>query len=136
MDAAREDTEEEKGAPIGVGTVAAAGLAAITLYLLGVVCHRLFGLPAPVAMLFLAVLAKLTSAVSPHLQQSGFVVYKFFSMAVTFRDAEPATSPFSRPPIPCNSCLLPRSLPASEVRSLIPCNTHAKTFIGIRQENL
>ena len=34
MDAAREDTEDEKGAPIGVGTVAAAGLAAITLYLL------------------------------------------------------------------------------------------------------
>jgi len=29
-------------------------------------------------MLFLAVLAKLTSAVSPHLQQGGMVVYKFF----------------------------------------------------------
>ena len=84
MDTARDDTEDEKGAPIDVGTVAAAGLAAITLYLLGVMCHRLFGLPAPVAMLFLAVLAKLTSAVSPHLQQGGFVVYKFFSTAVTY----------------------------------------------------
>src|SRR5205807_1268882 len=73
-----------KGAPIDVGTVAAAGLAAITLYLMGVMCHRLFGLPAPVAMLFLAVLAKLTHAVSPHLQQGGFVVYKFFSTAVTY----------------------------------------------------
>ena len=41
-------------------TIAAAGLTAITLYLLGVMCHRLFGLPAPVAMLFLAVVAKLT----------------------------------------------------------------------------
>ena len=60
------------------------GLAAITLYLLGVLAHRLFGLPAPVAMLFLAVLAKLTSAVSPHLQEGGFVVYKFFSTAVTY----------------------------------------------------
>src|SRR5262249_56441916 len=49
-----------------------------------VMCHRLFGLPAPVAMLFLAVLAKLTHAVSPHLQQGGFVVYKFFSTAVTY----------------------------------------------------
>jgi 2-hydroxycarboxylate transporter family len=136
MDAAREDTEDEKGAPIGVGTVAAAGLAAITLYLLRRHVPPTVWLPAPVAMLFLAVLAKLTSAVSPHLQQGGFVVYKFFSMAVTFRDAEPATSPFSRPPIPCNSCLLSRSLPASEVRSLRPCNTHAKNFIGIRQENL
>ena len=84
LDTTSEDTHDEKGAPIDVGTVAAAGLAAITLYLLGVMCHRLFGLPAPVAMLFLAVLAKLTSAVSPHLQQGGFVVYKFFSTAVTY----------------------------------------------------
>src|SRR6478672_11177341 len=76
--------QDETGAPIDVGTVAAAGLTAITLYLLGIMCHRLFGLPAPVAMLFLAVLAKLTHAVSPHLQQGGFVVYKFFSTAVTY----------------------------------------------------
>jgi malate:Na+ symporter len=79
-----EQAVDEKGAPIDVSTVAAAGLAAITLYLLGVMCHRLFGLPAPVAMLFLAVLAKLTSAVSPHLQKGGLVVYKFFSTAVTY----------------------------------------------------
>src|SRR5437879_6028618 len=80
--------------PLAVGSVAAGivgtlvgtllGLAAITLYLMGVMCHRLFGLPAPVAMLFLAVIAKLTSAVSPHLQRGGFVVYKFFSTAVTY----------------------------------------------------
>jgi malate:Na+ symporter len=84
MDTAKQDAEDEAGAPIDVGTVAAAGLTAITLYLLGIMCHRLFGLPAPVAMLFLAVLAKLTHAVSPHLQQGGFVVYKFFSTAVTY----------------------------------------------------
>jgi malate:Na+ symporter len=84
MDPAREDAEDETGAPIDVGTIAAAGLAAITLYLLGVMCYRLFGLPAPVAMLFLAVIAKLVSAVPPHLQRGGFVVYKFFSTAVTY----------------------------------------------------
>ena len=84
MDPTRQDAEDETGAPIDVGTIAAAGLAAITLYLLGVMCYRLFGLPAPVAMLFLAVLAKLISAVPPHLQQGGFVVYKFFSTAVTY----------------------------------------------------
>jgi malate:Na+ symporter len=84
MDPTREDAVDEKGGPLDVGTVAAAGLCAITLYLLGVMCYRLFGLPAPVAMLFLAVVAKLTSAVSPHLQQGGFVVYKFFSTAVTY----------------------------------------------------
>ena len=84
MDPAQEDAVDEKGSPLDVSTVAAAGLSAITLYLLGVMCYRLFGLPAPVAMLFLAVLAKLSSAVSPHLQQGGFVVYKFFSTAVTY----------------------------------------------------
>ena len=84
MDPAREEVEDETGGFMDVSTIAAAGLAAITLYLMGVMCHRLFGLPAPVAMLFLAVLAKLTSAVSPHLQQGAFVVYKFFSTAVTY----------------------------------------------------
>ncbi|MGC2316435.1 MAG: 2-hydroxycarboxylate transporter family protein, partial [Bradyrhizobium sp.] len=64
MDSTREEVASETGGPMDVSTVAAAGLAAITLYLMGVMCHRLFGLPAPVAMLFLAVLAKLTSAVS------------------------------------------------------------------------
>ena len=47
-------------------------------------CHKLFGLPAPVAMLFIAVIVKLTQAVSPPLQQGAFVVYKFFSTAVTY----------------------------------------------------
>jgi malate:Na+ symporter len=84
MELAGEDDGAETEAHIDVGTVAAAGLAAITLYLLGVMCHRLFGLPAPVAMLFLAVLAKLTSAVSPRLERGGMVVYKFFSTAVTY----------------------------------------------------
>jgi malate:Na+ symporter len=84
MDPVKEEVASETGGPMDGSTVAAAGLAAITLYLLGVMCHRLFGLPAPVAMLFLAVVAKLTSAVSPHLQQGGFVVYKFFSTAVTY----------------------------------------------------
>jgi Na+/citrate or Na+/malate symporter len=84
MDLASKDDAPEREILMDASTVAAAGLAAITLYLLGVMCHRLFGLPAPVAMLFLAVLAKLTSAVSPHLQQGGLVVYKFFSTAVTY----------------------------------------------------
>src|SRR5207249_264680 len=74
LDPADETTADEKGGQIDVSTVAAAGLAAITLYLMGVMCHRLFGLPAPVAMLFLAVVAKLASAVSPHLQKGGMVV--------------------------------------------------------------
>src|SRR2546423_5537554 len=39
MDSMHEEAVDEKGAPIDVSTVAAAGLAAITLYLMGVMCH-------------------------------------------------------------------------------------------------
>ena len=44
----------------------------------------LFGFPAPVVMLVIAVLLKLTRAVSPTLQVGAFHVYKFFSTAVTY----------------------------------------------------
>jgi CCS family citrate carrier protein len=64
--------------------IAAAGLTAIALYMAGLLCHRLFNFPAPVAMLFIAVLFKLGRVVSPQLQQGSFVVYKFFSTAVTY----------------------------------------------------
>jgi malate:Na+ symporter len=76
--------QEEIAGNMDVSTIAAAGIVAVSLYLVGVMCHSLFGLPAPVAMLFIAVLVKLTSAISPRLQQGAFVVYKFFSTAVTY----------------------------------------------------
>jgi Na+/citrate or Na+/malate symporter len=77
---------EEKAATSAVdaGAIAAAGVTAIALYLLGTACFKLFGLPGPVAMLFLAVLVKLTRAVPPSLQLAGQTVYKFFSTAVTY----------------------------------------------------
>lgn len=67
-----------------VGGVAAAGITAITLYMVGLMCFRLFDFPAPVAMLFIAVMFKLWRVVSPQLQQGSHVVYKFFSTAVTY----------------------------------------------------
>ena len=79
-----DPSHEEISAHMDVTHIAAAGITALTLYLLGVMCHRLFGLPAPVAMLFIAVVVKLTQAVSPQLQEGAFVVYKFFSTAVTY----------------------------------------------------
>ena len=69
---------------VDVTHIAAAALVAITLYLLGLVCFRLTGLPAPVAMLMLAVVVKLSRGVSPQLQQGSFVVYQFFAKAVTY----------------------------------------------------
>ena len=79
-----EGGEEQAVGHVGASTIAAAGLTAIALYLLGVLCHHLIGLPAPVAMLFLAVLAKLTRAVSPELQQGGLVVYEFVRTNMTY----------------------------------------------------
>ncbi|CAN5424775.1 citrate/malate transporter CimH [soil metagenome] len=76
--------EETMPDRMDISHIAAAGLTAITLYLVGVMCHRLFNFPAPVAMLFLAVAFKLSGAVSPQLKQGSFVVYKFFSTAVTY----------------------------------------------------
>jgi malate:Na+ symporter len=77
---------EEKAAASAVdpGAIAAAGVTAIALYLLGTACFKLFGLLGPVAMLFLAVLVKLTRAVPPSLQLAGQTVYKFFSTAITY----------------------------------------------------
>ena len=76
--------QEEITGHMDVTHIAAAGVTALTLYVVGIMCHRLFGLPAPVAMLFIAVIVKLTQAVSPQLEQGAFVVYKFFSVSVTY----------------------------------------------------
>ena len=67
-----------------IANIAAAGITSISLYMVGMMCFRLFDFPAPVAMLFVAVMFKLSRLVSPQLQQSAFIVYKFFSTAVTY----------------------------------------------------
>ncbi len=77
-------TELAKASIVAVEHIAAAGMIAITFYILGILVHNLTGLPAPVGMLFLAVLAKLTYAVSPKLEDGARTVYHFFSTAVTY----------------------------------------------------
>jgi CCS family citrate carrier protein len=76
--------EEDEGDDVDVTTIAAAVVTAVTLYLIGALSQRLFGFPAPVTMLVLAVGLKLARAVSPSLQLGAFHVYKFFSTAVTY----------------------------------------------------
>lgn len=83
-DIGKEGDKENAGGPVGAGTIAAAGLTAITLYLLGVICYHLFGLPAPVGMLFFAVLIKLTRAISPELQRGDRVVFDFVRTTMTY----------------------------------------------------
>jgi malate:Na+ symporter len=67
-----------------VTDIVAAGLFAISLYLLGLLCNKLFGLPAPVSMLFITVVIKLARAVSPQLQAGSFFVFRFFQVGVTY----------------------------------------------------
>ena len=79
-----ERTETAVGRVPDMSTIGAALVTAVTLYLVGVLGQRLFDFPAPVTMLFLAVVLKLTQAVSPDLQQGAYQVYRFFSTVVTY----------------------------------------------------
>lgn len=75
-----QDTE----AKTDVTTLASGALLAVLLYMLGMLGQKMIGLPAPVGMLFLAVLLKLVNGVSPRLQEGSQMVYKFFRTAVTY----------------------------------------------------
>jgi len=75
--------EEFSGKP-DVNSLACGALLAILLYMVGMLGQRLIGLPAPVGMLFAAVVLKLVNGVSPTIQQGSMVVYKFFRTAVTY----------------------------------------------------
>jgi malate:Na+ symporter len=76
--------QEQFTESVDVSHIAAAGMTAVALYLLGLIVYRLVGVPAAVAMLFLAVLAKLAQVISPQIQQGAYVVYQFFARAVTY----------------------------------------------------
>lgn len=84
LDLAAMEPPEDAASSSDITAIAAAGLTAVVLYLLGVMLFHLIGLPAPVAMLFLAVAAKLGSAVSPRLQSGGLVVYRFVRIGMTY----------------------------------------------------
>jgi Na+/citrate or Na+/malate symporter len=77
---AREDLPRD----LHINEIVAAGLFAISLYLLGLLCNKLFGLPAPVSMLFITVLVKLARLVPPELQAGSFFVFRFFQVGVTY----------------------------------------------------
>jgi malate:Na+ symporter len=82
-----ENPEAAEGGPAlvpDVQTVAAAVVTAVGLYLVGVLGQRLFEFPAPVTMLFLAVILKLGRLVSPGLEAGAHRVFRFFQVAVTY----------------------------------------------------
>jgi Na+/citrate or Na+/malate symporter len=76
-------TDEFEGNP-GVNALACGALLAILLYMVGMLGQKWIGLPAPVGMLFAAVLVKLANGVSPTIQHGSMTVYKFFRTAVTY----------------------------------------------------
>ncbi|WP_115719886.1 2-hydroxycarboxylate transporter family protein [Gallaecimonas mangrovi] len=67
-----------------VSTVASGALLAILLYMIGMLAQQFTGLPAPVAMLFVAVLLKLSQVLSPKMLEGSGMVYHFFRSAVTY----------------------------------------------------
>ncbi|AWM81490.1 malate permease [Gammaproteobacteria bacterium ESL0073] len=67
-----------------VTTFASGVLLAVMMYMIGMLGQKLVGLPAPVGMLFAAVILKLTSIVSPKVLSGSQVVYKFFQTSVTY----------------------------------------------------
>ncbi len=81
-----EPAEEEQpsGTIPTAATIGAAGVTAVTLYLLGVVVQDHTGFPAPVLMLFLAVVLKLARAVSAQLREGAGILYQFFAQCVTY----------------------------------------------------
>jgi Na+/citrate or Na+/malate symporter len=83
-DELQREEDDAGGFHVDVTTIGAAVVTAVTLYLIGALAQRLFGFPAPVAMLALAVVLKLVRAISPTLQLGAFHVYKFFSTVVTY----------------------------------------------------
>jgi Na+/citrate or Na+/malate symporter len=67
-----------------IESIFTATLLGIALYLIGVLCHRYFALPAPVVMLALAVLLKLCNLVPSPIEVAASQVGHFFAVAVTY----------------------------------------------------
>ncbi|KSU51785.1 2-hydroxycarboxylate transporter family protein [Microbacterium enclense] len=67
-----------------VKAVAAAGMVAVSLYLVGVLAHEILSWPAPVVMLFLAVGLTLAHLVSPRIKAGSKIVYQFAITACAF----------------------------------------------------
>ena len=75
---------QESSLKIGPAEVAAAGITAVSLYLVGLLGQTLFKFPGPITMLILAVALNLARLVSPSLKAGAYAYYRFFSTAVTY----------------------------------------------------
>jgi Na+/citrate or Na+/malate symporter len=79
-----EHGAEVANATLDLRSIGAAIVFAVTLYIVGVTGKELFGLPAPIGMLFVAVLVKLFRAVPPKFQHDSHLLYRFCAVVVTY----------------------------------------------------
>ena len=84
MDGERSTSAFSDVTSVDVGTIAAGGITAISLYLMGLLLNWLVGFPAPVGMLLVVVLLKLINFVPPALEEGTRFVFRFFVVAVTY----------------------------------------------------
>ncbi len=84
LSAAPARLHDDNNVHVDVGTIAAGGITAITLYMIGLMSNVLFGAPAPIAMLFTAIVLKVVMAIPPRLEEGARSVYRFFAVGVTY----------------------------------------------------
>lgn len=70
--------------PVSVATVAAGGATGVAVYVAGLLLFAVTGLPAPVGMLFIVLIAKIVRAVPAELEEGARVVFRFFVTGVTY----------------------------------------------------
>lgn len=82
-----DDLVAQEGDPlrgaIDVTGLAVAAMMILTFYMLGIWGQRICGIPAPVGMVFVAVIIKLMQLVPPRMTNNANIVYKFFQKAGT-----------------------------------------------------
>ncbi|MCY7799853.1 MULTISPECIES: 2-hydroxycarboxylate transporter family protein [Bacillus] len=79
-----ESRDKDKESVFNLSHFASGGILAVSLYLVGMLSHDLFGFPAPVMMLLLAVAVKLFRLAPANLENGAYGVSRFFSTAVTY----------------------------------------------------
>lgn len=69
---------------VDIMTLAAGGITAMVLYMVGVMGHTLAGIPAPIGMLLSALILKVCMVIPPSLEEGARSVGRFFTIGVTY----------------------------------------------------
>ena len=83
LEAAKAGNKAKEEIKIDISKMAATGVLAFALYLLGVYINSAIGLPAPIVMLLSVVIAKAAGVIPSSIEQGGYALFKFITTAVT-----------------------------------------------------